>query len=260
MVEGIVVPVVLPHLDHALEVAESLPEPAVDLPRCAVGDGLLGVVLGFEDGDAADDRTCGLDPGLPASPAIPRELRPHFPLPRPRCTEARGGLFIDDIHPTREVHDRVGPACVQDRVAGNGMGEWERLGEGELNPALATRHQDRFHTIAAQGIVLEVELQCTAGTFERLGRVGRALEIAVVLNEGLQAEGFGVLSRHTLLVKRAASLFDPGGKSTSGDKVNGLGLRLPVLHVLAEELLRAGTEGGEHRGVDGVGEYGLSHC
>ena len=169
VVQGIVPPACFPAVNHALEVMVDLVVPAIDFEGGTVGHDLLRVVLGLEDGDATDKAARGVQPLLAGRPAIPGELTAEFPLVGPGGSKAGGGLIVKNPNRIREVADQVGPACVEEWVARDGMVDAQGVSEAELDPGLARGESDGEHPISSQGVAFEVEFECACCTFEGLG-------------------------------------------------------------------------------------------
>ena len=283
-VEGMVVVATLPLGDPALDIPAGLVVPTIHFPPGAIGDDLERVVLGLENGNAADKAAIDFNPVAARCPGVSGELGAHFPLTGPGSPEGGGGLVVFDVVSAGERTDHIRPAGVEDRVAGQGVADVEGLGEGKLNRAIAGREENRIGAVFAERVSGEVELQRPGRADEGLGGLGRALEIAVGCDKGSGAvgerlvgvsclAGFLVPLDMTLafngvgnlraliapLEKRRAGDFKPLGKGPAGDEMDGFFGRFPVLHVLAESLVRAGAVGGKDGGVDGMGEGGIGH-
>jgi len=74
VVEVVVEVAAFPGLDQSLGVSEELLIPALDEPGGTIGDGLEGVVLGFENGDSSDKESIKLNASSSGTPDITSEL------------------------------------------------------------------------------------------------------------------------------------------------------------------------------------------
>ena len=128
------------------------------------------------------------------------------------------------------------------------------LEEGEFDPALAAGQGHGDGLVPPEGVALEVELKGTGHTLEGLGTVRGALELAVGLDQGAEAQGDGVRGAHALLVEGSTCDLETLGEACPRVEVDGGIARLPVLEELPHGFLRAGTEGRDEGTVDDSGE------
>jgi hypothetical protein len=169
-------------------------------------------------------------------------------------SEGGGGLFIVDIDTAVRLCDHVRAPGVEKGMAGYGVVDGKRNCEGKFNAGLAVGELNGLSMAAVEGVVLEVKFEGTGCPFERLGAVGRALEIPIFEDQSRKACCDGIRDGKTLFVVSAARGFDAISKGPSRDKVDRLGGGLPVLDILAEGFLWAGAERPEHGRVNGDGE------
>ena len=138
------------------------------------------------------------------------------------------------------------------------MLEVDWLGEGELDAQTAARQVSWLERVRGHGVLGEVELEGATHALERLGAVGRALEVAVGFHQGTQAASDGVFLSAAILVEAQAGNLEATSERSAGVQVNGLGLDLPVLERLEVSAARAGTEVRHEGRVDNGGEWRTS--
>jgi hypothetical protein len=127
------------------------------------------------------------------------------------------------------------------------------VSEAKLNAALSTGESNRGRVLV-EGVVGKVILQGTTGALEGLGGIGRALEVAVVGDQGVEAAGKGVIRGLVVDVEGGAGGLYAGGKRTPCAKVDGGIFGLPLVDVDLAEQLGARLERGEHTAIEYFGK------
>ena len=128
--------------------------------------------------------------------------------------------------------------------------------EGEFDSALAAREGHGNGLIDSEAVVGEVVLKGAGGAFGGLGRVGRAFEVTVGFEKGVETGGHTVRFGKPVDVVRNPGGFHTRGVGCTGVKMHGLIAYFPVLDEFEVGLLGAGLERRHDGAVEDSGKGG----